>query len=68
MVDPNGITSIPNYIQIRPAVLELNHMDRQTDGKTDRRGQPHMRSLRAHRPKKRIITNYAPNSTEQSPS
>jgi hypothetical protein len=30
-VGPNGITSIPNTIQIRPAVLELNHADRQTD-------------------------------------
>jgi hypothetical protein len=29
--DPNGITSIPNFTQIRPAVLELNRMDRQTD-------------------------------------
>jgi hypothetical protein len=26
----NVITSIPNLIQIRPAVLELNHADRQT--------------------------------------
>jgi hypothetical protein len=31
-VVPNGITSIPNAIQIRPAVLELNtRADRQTD-------------------------------------
>jgi hypothetical protein len=30
-VVPNGITSILNFIQIRPAVLELNHADRQTD-------------------------------------
>jgi hypothetical protein len=30
-VVPNGITSITNFIQIRPAVLELNHADRQTD-------------------------------------
>jgi hypothetical protein len=30
-VDSNGITSIPNFIQICPAVLELNHADRQTD-------------------------------------
>jgi hypothetical protein len=29
-VVPNCITSIPNFIQIRPAVLELNHADRQT--------------------------------------
>jgi hypothetical protein len=27
----NGIKSIPNFIQIRPAVLEMNHADRQTD-------------------------------------
>jgi hypothetical protein len=27
----SGIMSIPNFIQIRPAVLELNHADRQTD-------------------------------------
>jgi hypothetical protein len=29
-VDPNRIPSIPNFIQIRPAALELNHDDRQT--------------------------------------
>jgi hypothetical protein len=27
---PNGITLMPNFIQICPAVLELNHADRQT--------------------------------------
>jgi hypothetical protein len=27
-VDPSGITSIPYFIQIRPAVLELNYVDR----------------------------------------
>lgn len=27
---PNGITSIPHLIQIRPAVLEINHANRQT--------------------------------------
>jgi hypothetical protein len=32
----NCITSIPNFIQIRPAVLELNHADRKADGRTDR--------------------------------
>jgi hypothetical protein len=31
MVVPNGIKSIPNLIQIRSAVLELNHADRRTD-------------------------------------
>jgi hypothetical protein len=30
----SGITSIPNYIQIRPAVIELNHSDRRTDRQT----------------------------------
>jgi hypothetical protein len=30
MTFPNGIMFIPNFIQIRPAVLELNHADRQT--------------------------------------
>jgi hypothetical protein len=30
-VVPNGITSIPNFTQICPAVLKLNHVDRQTD-------------------------------------
>jgi hypothetical protein len=30
-VAPNGMTPILNFIQIRPAVLELNHTDRQTD-------------------------------------
>jgi hypothetical protein len=30
-VDPYDITSILNFIQIRPAVLELNHANRQTD-------------------------------------
>jgi hypothetical protein len=30
-VDTGGIPSIPNFIQIRPSVLELNHADRQTD-------------------------------------
>jgi hypothetical protein len=29
-VAPNGIMSIPNFIQIFPAVLQLNHADRQT--------------------------------------
>jgi hypothetical protein len=33
-VVPNGITSIPNFIQICPVVLELNHMDRWVDGQT----------------------------------
>jgi hypothetical protein len=30
-VVPNCITSIPNFIQIRPVVLELNHVNRHTD-------------------------------------
>jgi hypothetical protein len=30
-VVPNCTTSIPNFIQIRPAILEFNHVDRQTD-------------------------------------
>jgi hypothetical protein len=46
MVVPSGITSIPNFIQIRPAVLELNHADGQDE--------PYMRSFHAHR-KERII-------------
>jgi hypothetical protein len=33
-VDPNGINSTPDFIQIRPVVLEFNHADRQTDKKT----------------------------------
>jgi hypothetical protein len=40
-VDPNGIISISNFIQIRPAVLELNHADRQTD----RHDQSYMRAF-----------------------
>jgi hypothetical protein len=31
LVDPNGIMSIPNFIQIWPAVLELNQADIQAD-------------------------------------
>lgn len=27
-VDPNSITSIINFVQIRPVVLELNHVER----------------------------------------
>jgi hypothetical protein len=29
-VVPNGITVMPNFTQIRQAVLELNHVDRET--------------------------------------
>jgi hypothetical protein len=47
MVDANSITCIPNFIQIRPADLEFNHVD----GQTDRHSQPHMHSFRAHRAK-----------------
>jgi hypothetical protein len=39
-VVPNGITSIPNFIQIHPVVLELNHVDRHD--------QPYMHSFHAH--------------------
>jgi hypothetical protein len=35
-IHSNGIYSIPNFIQIHPAVLELNHADRQAEGSTDR--------------------------------
>jgi hypothetical protein len=47
-VDPDGIMSIPNFIQICPAVLELNHADR----RTDRRGKPYLDSFHAHRANK----------------
>jgi hypothetical protein len=47
-VVPNGITSIPNFIQTRPAVLEFKHVDR----RTDRHGWRYMRSFHAHRAKK----------------
>jgi hypothetical protein len=30
-VVPNGRTSIPSFIQFRPAVFQLNHTDRQTE-------------------------------------
>jgi hypothetical protein len=43
---PNGITSIPNFIQIRPSLLELNIADRQTD-----RHKPYMRPFDPHRKK-----------------
>jgi hypothetical protein len=43
-VFPNGIMSIPNFIQIHPAAVELNHADRQTD----RDDQPYMCSFHAH--------------------
>jgi hypothetical protein len=39
-VVPNGITSTLNFIQIHPAVLDLNHAGRQTDGRTDRQTRP----------------------------
>jgi hypothetical protein len=39
------ITSIPNFIQIRPAVLELNHMDIRW---TDRHDQPKKHSFHTH--------------------
>jgi hypothetical protein len=29
MVDPNSITSIPNFIRIRPSILEFNYADKQ---------------------------------------
>jgi hypothetical protein len=32
---PNGTTSIPNFILIRPLVLDLNHADRRTDRHRD---------------------------------
>jgi hypothetical protein len=43
-VDPNGITSITNFIQIHPMVLKLNYVGRQTG----RHGQPYMHSFHAH--------------------
>jgi hypothetical protein len=42
-VVPIGVTSIPNFIRISPAVPELNH--------ADRHDHPYMRSFNAHRPK-----------------
>jgi hypothetical protein len=47
MVFPSGIKSIPDFIQIRPAVLELNHAER----RTDIHDQPHILSLHARRAK-----------------
>jgi hypothetical protein len=44
-VDPNGVSFKPNFIQIRPAVLVLNHADGQTH--RHRYDQPYMLSHRA---------------------
>jgi hypothetical protein len=33
-VAPNGITSLPNFINTRPAVLQLKDTDRRADGQT----------------------------------
>jgi hypothetical protein len=41
----NGMKSVLNFIQIRPAVLELNHADRQTDSTY----QPYMQTFHALR-------------------
>jgi hypothetical protein len=46
-VVPNGIMPIPNFIQIRPAVLEFNHANR----RTDTHDQPYMRLFHAQRAK-----------------
>jgi hypothetical protein len=49
-VEPSGIKSIQNFIQIRPGVLELKHADRRTDRKTWQ--APYiMRLFHAHRAK-----------------
>jgi hypothetical protein len=34
VIDPNGLKSVPNFTQIHPSVLKLNHADRQTNGHT----------------------------------
>jgi hypothetical protein len=34
-VDAKVVVSVPHLIQSRPAVLDLNHADRQTDKQTD---------------------------------
>jgi hypothetical protein len=47
-VDSNDITSTPNFIQICPLVLKLNHASRQTDSQTNRQDDPYMHSLHAH--------------------
>lgn len=36
-VAPNGTTSIPIFIHIRPVVLQTNHANGETDGWTDNR-------------------------------
>jgi hypothetical protein len=35
MLDLEGIKSAPNFIHIRPAVLEMNHAVKHMDGQTD---------------------------------
>jgi hypothetical protein len=50
-VTSSGITSLPNLIKIRPAVLLFNHVDR----RIDRRGQPYMRSFGARRANKGFL-------------
>lgn len=44
MVVPNGITSVPNFIQIRTAVFEFNI-------RTDKHDQPFVRLFQAHHTK-----------------
>lgn len=36
-VDYNGVKSIPNFIHIRREILQLNHADREKDGRQKRR-------------------------------
>jgi hypothetical protein len=43
--NPKAVTSIPNFIKMRSAVLMLNHADRPRD----RYGHPYMSTLHEHR-------------------
>jgi hypothetical protein len=52
----NGIKFTPNFIQIQPVVLEMNHVSRKTDTHTDKHDQPYMRSFHADCGKECIIT------------
>jgi hypothetical protein len=45
-VVPNGVKSIPNIIQVPPAVLEFNHADRPTEKPAHKVFSAHARVLR----------------------
>jgi hypothetical protein len=46
-------------MKICPAVLELNHVDRQTYGQINGHGQPYMHSVHVHRAKNKNKLNDA---------